>query len=92
VSQDVERAVRAPVAHARRVAVARLDDAHLLQALERLAQRLERDPQVGRQLALARQLLARRVAARHNGLEQVGEDALRGVLNSRHGRRTVPEF
>ena len=44
VGQHVERAVRAPVAHARRVAVARLDDAHLLQALERLAQGLSVTP------------------------------------------------
>jgi hypothetical protein len=56
--------------------VARLDDAHLLQALERLAQGLERDPEVGRQLALARQLLARRVTAGDDGLEEVGEDAV----------------
>jgi hypothetical protein len=84
--------VRAPIAHARRVAVARLDDAHLLQALERLAQRLQRDPQVGRELALARQLLARRVAACHDGLQEVGEDALGGVLNSGQRVARLSEF
>jgi predicted transcriptional regulator len=67
--------------------VARLDDADLLQALERLAQGLERDPEVGRELALARQLLACRVAAGDDGLEEAREDAVRGVLNSRRGGR-----
>ena len=65
------------------VTVAHLDHAHLLQALERLAQRLERHPEVGRQRALARELLARRIAAGEDGLEEVGKDALGGVLNSR---------
>jgi hypothetical protein len=87
VGQDVERAVGAPVAHPRRVAVAGLHDAHLLQALERLAQRLQRDPEVGGQLALAGELLAGGVAAGDHGLEEIGEDALGGVLNSRHARR-----
>jgi hypothetical protein len=67
--------------------VARLDDADLLQALERLAQGLERDPQVGRELALARQLLAGRVAAGDDGREEAREDAVRSVLNSRRGGR-----
>jgi hypothetical protein len=67
--------------------VAGLDDAHLLQALERLAQGLERDAEVGREFALARQLLARRIAAGDDGLEEVDEDALGSVLNSRRGGR-----
>ena len=92
VGQDVERAVRAPVAHARGVPVARLDHPDLLQALERLAQRLQRHPQVRGQLALARQLLTRHVAAGHDRLEEVDEDALGGVLNSRHAGGSLPEF
>ena len=91
MGEDVERAVRAPVAHARRVAVARLDDADLLQALERLAQGLQRHPEVGGQLALARELLARRVAAGDDGLEEVDEDALGGVLNSGQRGASIPE-
>jgi hypothetical protein len=72
--------------------MARLDEPHLLQALERLAQRLQRHPEVDGQLALARKLLARRIAAGHDRLQQRGEDAVRSVLNSRHAAASVPEF
>jgi hypothetical protein len=72
--------------------VARLDYADLLQALERLAQRLQRDPEVRGQLALARQLLAGRVATGDDGLEEVDEDAIGSVLNSGQSGASLPEF
>ncbi len=74
VGEDIQTSAAAPVAHAGRVTVAHLDEPHLLQALERLAQGAECDIQLGGQFALARELLARRVPARQQGFQQGRED------------------
>ena len=74
VGDHVEPAVLAPVAHAHRVAVADVDQAHLLEPLERLAQRAHRHAEVGGQRALGGELLAGLVAPAEERLEQRGED------------------
>src|ERR1700738_4099212 len=61
VGDHVEAPVLAPIAHAHRVAVAHLDETHLLEPLERLAHDGHRHAEVGGQRALAGQLLAGRV-------------------------------
>jgi hypothetical protein len=88
VDEHVEAAVHAPVAHAHAVAVARLDEPHLLQPLHALADRRHVHAEVGRERPLGREPLTRRVAAgQHAGDEPaehlVGHGSSR---NLRHGR------
>ena len=91
VGDHVEAAVRAPVAHAHGVAVAHLDEPQLLEPLDGLAHRGHVHPQLGRERALGRQLLARRVAPRQQLLAEDAEDLVgdESALNGLGHRRPV---
>ena len=74
--EDVEAAGRAPVRDAHGVAVADLDEAELLEPLDRLADAGHVDAERGGERALRRQLLPREVAVGQQRLEQRREDAV----------------
>ena len=95
VDEHVEPALRAPVADAHAVAVARLDEPQLLEPLDALAHRREVHAELGRERALRRQPLAGGVAAGedvgHEPAEDLlGERSARNLLHHRHN--SVPVF
>ena len=74
---DLEPGVGPPVEHPRRAAVAHRHEAHLLQAPQRLPQRVPRDAELLRQPPLTRQRLARPQLAGEDGVTQPREDGVR---------------
>ena len=73
------------VEHARAVALAGLDQAHVLERLDRLAQRRAVDPELLRQLALGWELVADRVLAAQDEPAELLDDFFR---NSRFSHRS----
>ena len=76
MGEQVEPALRAPVEHAGRAAVADLDEPGLLQALQRLADRVAVDGERLREQALGGERLAGGVAAAQDRGAELLEDGL----------------